>query len=101
LTCRQSVLIIRRRMGAILATGAAGFIGFHACLKLLERDIEVLENALGKKAVKNLLPMQPGDVFATFADVEALTRDVGFRPSAPIEAGVERLVAWFHDYYRQ
>ena len=47
----------------------------------------------------NLLPMQPGDVPATFADVDALMHDVVFAPSTPIEVGVERFVAWFRDYY--
>jgi UDP-glucuronate 4-epimerase len=74
-------------------------IGNHSPVGLLY-FIEVLEKALGKKAVKNLLPMQPGDVPVTFADVDALTRDVGFRPSTPIEVGVERFVAWFREYYR-
>ena len=62
--------------------------------------IETLEAALGKKAEKNLLPIQPGDVPATYADVEALTADVGFKPATPIEEGVRRFVAWYRDYYR-
>ncbi|MCX6841819.1 MAG: NAD-dependent epimerase [candidate division WOR-3 bacterium] len=74
-------------------------IGNHTPVDLFH-FIEVIEQALGKKAVKNLLPMQPGDVPATFADVDALTRDVGFAPSTPIEVGVERFVAWCRDYYR-
>jgi UDP-glucuronate 4-epimerase len=74
-------------------------IGNHTPLDLL-RFVEVLEKSLGKKAVKNLLPMQPGDVLATFADVEDLTRDVGFQPATPIEVGVERFVAWYREYYR-
>jgi UDP-glucuronate 4-epimerase len=73
-------------------------IGNHTPVDLLY-FIEVLEKALGKKAKKNLLPMQPGDVLETFADVEDLARDVGFQPSTPIEAGVERFVAWYRDYY--
>ena len=64
------------------------------------RFIEVLENALGKKAVKNFLPMQPGDVHATNADTSELERDVGFRPSTPLEEGVKRFVAWYRDYFR-
>jgi UDP-glucuronate 4-epimerase len=74
-------------------------IGNHTPVDLLY-FIEVIEQALGKKAVKNLLPMQPGDVPATFADVDALIRDVGFKPSTPIEEGIRRFVAWFSDYYR-
>ena len=74
-------------------------IGNHTPVDLLH-FIEVIEQAVGKKAVKNLLPMQPGDVPATIADVDALMHDVGFAPSTPIEVGVERFVAWFRDYYR-
>jgi UDP-glucuronate 4-epimerase len=62
--------------------------------------IEVLESSLGRKATKNLLPMQPGDVPATFADVDDLTRDVGFRPSTPLEVGVKRFVDWYRHYYK-
>lgn len=65
----------------------------------LMRLIETLETCLGEKAVKNLLPMQPGDVPATYADVEDLTRDVGFKPSTPIEAGVEQFVKWYRGYH--
>jgi UDP-glucuronate 4-epimerase len=62
--------------------------------------IEVLEQALGKKAEKNLMPIQPGDVPATYADVDALIRDVGFKPSTPIEEGVRRFVEWYRGYYQ-
>ena len=55
--------------------------------------IATLEQALGRKARKELLPMQPGDVPATYADVEDLTRDVGFTPATPIEDGIARLRA--------
>lgn len=65
----------------------------------LMRLIETLESSLGEKAVKNLLPMQPGDVPATYADVDDLTRDVGFKPSTPIEAGVEQFVKWYRSYH--
>lgn len=61
--------------------------------------IETLENALGRKAEKNMLPMQPGDVPATFADIEALQRDVGFRPATPIEVGVQKFVEWYRGYH--
>ena len=73
-------------------------IGNHTPVDLLH-FIEVIEQALGRKAVKNLLPMQPGDVPATYADVDELTRDVGFRPGTPIEVGVERFIAWYREYY--
>ena len=62
--------------------------------------IETLESALGHKAEKNLLPMQPGDVPATYANIDALQRDVGFRPSTPIEEGVKKFVAWYKSYHQ-
>ena len=74
-------------------------IGSHRPVELL-RYIEVLEQRLGRTAIKNLLPMQAGDVPDTFADVEALIADVGYQPTTPIEEGVARFVAWYRDYYR-
>lgn len=74
-------------------------IGSHRPIELM-RYIEVLEDCLGRKAVKNLLPMQPGDVPDTYADVDALARDVGYRPGTPIEDGIARFVAWYRDYYQ-
>jgi UDP-glucuronate 4-epimerase len=62
--------------------------------------IETLESALGQKAEKNMLPMQPGDVPATYANIDALQRDVGFRPSTPIEVGVKKFVAWYKSYHQ-
>jgi UDP-glucuronate 4-epimerase len=62
--------------------------------------IEVLEQCLGRKAEKKLLPLQAGDVPDTWADAEDLVRDVGYRPSTPVEEGVARFVAWYLDYYR-
>jgi UDP-glucuronate 4-epimerase len=59
-----------------------------------------LEKALGREAKKNFLPLQPGDVPKTFADVEALSDAVGFRPSTPIEEGIARFVDWYRSYYR-
>lgn len=61
--------------------------------------IAVLEDCLGKKAIKNFLPMQKGDVPATYADIDALMRDVGFRPNTPIETGIANFVAWYREYY--
>lgn len=61
--------------------------------------IETLEKAIGKTAEKELLPMQPGDVPDTFADVEALVNDVGYRPKVGIEQGVSEFVAWYKSYY--
>ena len=62
--------------------------------------IEVLENCLGRKAEKNLLPLQVGDVPDTWADAEDLVRDVGYRPATPVEEGVKRFVAWYLEYYK-
>jgi len=74
-------------------------IGNSRPVELL-RYIEVIEQEVGKKAIKNLLPKQPGDVPDTFADVEDLKKDVGYRPSTPVEEGVARFVAWYREYYR-
>jgi UDP-glucuronate 4-epimerase len=65
----------------------------------LKRYIEVLEQALGKTAQKNLLPLQQGDLPDTWADVEALARDVGYRPATNLETGVKRFVEWYLAYY--
>jgi UDP-glucuronate 4-epimerase len=65
----------------------------------LIKFIEVIETALGKRAQKEFLDMQPGDVVATYADVDDLMQDVGFKPTTPIEVGVERFVKWFKDFY--
>jgi UDP-glucuronate 4-epimerase len=61
--------------------------------------IELLEKYLGRQATKNLIEMQPGDVPATYADIDDLARDVGFRPSTPLEEGVQRFVAWYREFY--
>jgi len=74
-------------------------IGNHTPVELM-RLIEIIEGELGKAAAKNFLPMQPGDVRATFADVTDLARDIGFAPATPIEEGVKRFVAWYRAYYR-
>jgi UDP-glucuronate 4-epimerase len=74
-------------------------IGSNNPCELL-RYIEVLENCLGKKAKQNLLPLQPGDVPDTYANVEALIKDVDYKPTTPIEVGVERFVKWYRDYYK-
>ena len=65
----------------------------------LMKFISVLENCLGKKAKKNLLPIQPGDVPETYADVDDLTEDAGFKPSTPIEEGIKKFVDWYREYY--
>lgn len=62
--------------------------------------IAVLENCLGKKAQQNLLPLQLGDVPDTYADVEALVEDVGYKPATSIETGIANFVAWYRDFYK-
>lgn len=74
-------------------------IGSNRPCELL-RYIEVLEECLGKKAEKNLLPLQPGDVPDTFADVDALISDMGYKPDTPIEVGVRNFVDWYLEYYK-
>ncbi|NGZ10139.1 MAG: NAD-dependent epimerase [Nitrospira sp. LK70] len=74
-------------------------IGNHRPVELLH-FIEVLEQALGKKAEKKLMPLQPGDVPATYADIDDLTRDVGFKPTTPIEVGIPRFVKWYREFYK-
>ncbi len=74
-------------------------IGNNQPVELME-FIACVERATGCQAKKNFLPLQPGDVPATAADVEALAAAVGFRPSTPIDDGMRRFVAWFRDYYR-
>ncbi len=74
-------------------------IGNQEPVELL-RFIEVLEDCLGVKAQMNMLPLQPGDVPSTFADVEDLVRDVGYRPATSVEEGVKRFVDWYREHYR-
>lgn len=74
-------------------------IGNNQPVELL-RFIQVLEDCLGMKAQKQMMPMQPGDVPATYADIEDLSRDVGFKPSTPIEVGISRFVDWYRSYYK-
>jgi UDP-glucuronate 4-epimerase len=66
----------------------------------LSTMIQLLETALGRKAIKNYLPMQDGDVPVTYADIDDLTAAVGFRPQTSIEEGLPRFVAWYRDYYK-
>ena len=74
-------------------------IGNHDPVPLLD-FIACIEDALGMKAQKNLLPLQDGDVPATYADVDALTAWTGFAPATGIRTGIGRFVAWYRDYYR-
>jgi len=73
-------------------------IGNNQPVKLLY-FIEVLEQCLGMKAQKQLLPLQPGDVLETYANIDDLSRDVGFEPNTPIEVGIARFVDWYKSYY--
>ena len=73
-------------------------IGNNQPIELM-RFIEVLEDCLGTKAEKNILPLQAGDVPVTYADVDDLVKEVGFKPSTPIEVGIERFIAWYRSYY--
>ncbi|TRZ54189.1 NAD-dependent epimerase/dehydratase family protein, partial [bacterium] len=73
-------------------------IGNNNPVKLTE-FIEAIENTLGKKAKKEFLDLQPGDVVSTYADVDDLMRDVGFKPRTPLETGIKRFVTWYLDYY--
>ncbi|GAB6037834.1 NAD-dependent epimerase [Fundidesulfovibrio butyratiphilus] len=75
-------------------------IGNNSSIELMEY-IEAIENCLGKKAQKEMLPMQPGDVPATVANVDDLIADVGFRPSTPIQYGISQFIEWYRAYYKQ
>jgi UDP-glucuronate 4-epimerase len=75
-------------------------IGCERPVELL-RYIEVIEECTGREAIKNMLPMQPGDVKATYADVSALVDAVGYRPGVSLEDGMQRFVDWYRDYYNQ
>ena len=74
-------------------------IGNNKPVELLE-VVRLLEEAIGKKAKRELLPMQPGDVPATYADVDDLMRDVDFKPATPIADGISRFIDWYRSYHR-
>jgi UDP-glucuronate 4-epimerase len=73
-------------------------IGNNAPVRLID-FIEAIENELGKKAIKEFLPLQPGDVPATFADVSDLVRDVGYKPNTSVAEGVKKFIEWYKKYY--
>jgi UDP-glucuronate 4-epimerase len=73
-------------------------IGNHTPLKV-NRFIEVIEQHTGKRAIRNDMPIQPGEVPATFADVDDLARDVGFAPKTPVEIGMKKFIDWYRDFY--
>jgi UDP-glucuronate 4-epimerase len=66
----------------------------------LMKFIETIEKVLGKEAKKEFMDLQPGDVPATYADIEDLINDVGFKPATPIEEGIKRFVTWYKEYYK-
>ena len=74
-------------------------IGNNKPVELLH-FIKVIEDTLGKEAQKNLLPLQPGDVPATYADIDDLVRDTGFKPSTPLEEGIPKFIEWYRDYFK-
>ena len=74
-------------------------IGNNATVELM-RFIELIEENLGKKAEMNMLPLQPGDVPETYADVQGLVADVGYKPDTSIEDGIEKFILWYRDYYK-
>ncbi len=74
-------------------------IGNNQPVELLEM-ISLVEQCLGRTATKNFLPMQPGDVPETYADVDDLVRDTGFRPATPLKEGIARFIEWYRGYYK-
>ncbi len=74
-------------------------IGNNSPVKLLD-FVKVIENELGVEAEKRFMPMQPGDVYATYADVDDIARDTGFRPSTPIAEGMKKFIEWYRWYYK-
>ena len=75
-------------------------IGNNNPVKLMD-FISAIETALGREAEKEMMPIQPGDVPSTYADVDALQQAVGFRPSTPLKTGVERFISWYREYYNK
>ena len=78
---------------------ADAVIGNHQPEELMQ-VVVLLEQELGREAIKEMLPMQPGDVPVTYADVGDLMRDVGFRPQTPIAGGIREFVAWYRGHYK-
>lgn len=90
--------------GGVVETSATPYkiynIGNGNPIKLMN-FIETIENAIGKKAKKEFLPMQPGDVFKTYADVNALKKDFGYAPSTSLKKGIDEFIKWYKSYYNQ
>jgi UDP-glucuronate 4-epimerase len=89
----------RDNMGIARAPYQIYNVGNNNPVALLD-FIRALETAIGKEAKLNLLPPQPGDVPSTWADIDDLSRDIGFRPQTPLDEGIRRFVDWFREYYR-
>ena len=89
-------LAVRKTTTAATAGGVALVVFVFSAAQMLAQGIE---RTLGKEAKKNFLPLQPGDVPETYADIAALERDVGFRPGTPLETGVKRFIEWYRQYY--
>lgn len=85
------------------ATSSAAYkiynIGNHEPVALND-FIKAIENATGKKATKEMLPIQPGDVQKTFADIKELEQDFNFKPYTPLQKGIEKFVTWYKNYYK-
>jgi UDP-glucuronate 4-epimerase len=96
--------IVEGVLAALMATGLETYeiinLGNHRCEELT-RVIEILEHELGVKARQDLLPIQPGDVPATYADIARARKKLGFQPTTPIEVGVLRFVQWYLDYHHR
>ena len=74
-------------------------IGNNAPISL-RRFINAIESSIGKKAIEKMLPMQPGDVLSTFADIDPLVAICDFRPNTPIEIGMEKFINWYKQYIK-
>ncbi len=99
----DGILRVTERIPVPVEEGGAPFrlynIGNNNSVQLMD-FIACIEKATGKTAVKNFLPRQPGDVIETYADIDGLAADTGFKPTTPIEVGIPQLVSWYRDYYR-
>ena len=95
----QRALMLEVTVGDVLTFGMCFQPAFATAQKLLD-FITVLERQLGRTARKELLPLQPGDVPESFADIEASRRDLGFEPKTTIEVGLERFVHWYKWYHK-
>ncbi len=93
----MAALFADRRFDAVVHVAAQA--GVRYSIELM-RYIRTLEDCLGKKAILDLQPLQPGDVPATYADTAELQASTGFQPATPIEVGVRRFVDWYRGYYR-